>query len=49
MKVIFYLIVLAALAYGGKYYYDNYLSTSVNNTISRTSDFATDRAVREFQ
>jgi len=49
MKVIFYLIVLAALAYGGKYYYDNYLATSVSNTISRTSDFATDKAVREFQ
>ncbi len=49
MKVIFYLIVLAALDYGEKNYYENYLSTSVNNTISRTSDFATDKAVRDFQ
>ena len=49
MKVIFYLIVLAGLAYGGKYYYDNYMQTAFSNTVSRTSDFATDRAVREFQ
>lgn len=39
MKAVFYLIVLAALAYGGKYYYDTYLAESVNNTISRTADF----------
>lgn len=49
MKTILYLIILAALAYGGKYYYDNYLSASVNNTISRTTDFATDKAVKDFQ
>ena len=46
---VFYLIVLAALAYGGKYYYDTYLAESVNNTISRTADFATDKAVKDFQ
>lgn len=49
MKSVFYLIVLAALAYGGKYYYDTYLAESVNNTISRTADFATDKAVKDFQ
>ncbi len=49
MKTVFYLIVLAALAYGGKYYYDTYLVESVNNTISRTADFATDKAVKDFQ
>ena len=43
MKTVFYLIVLAALAYGGKYYYDTYLAES------RTADFATDKAVKDFQ
>ena len=47
MKTVFYLIVLAALAYGGKYYYDTYLAESVNNTISRTADFATEKLQKE--
>ncbi len=51
MKGIFILLILAALAYGGKWLYDNgYVegfTNSVNNTVQRTSDFATDKAVKE--
>ena len=48
MKAVFYLIVLAALAYGGKYYYDTYLAESVNNTISRTADLLPTKPSRTF-
>ena len=41
MKAIFYIIVLAALGYGGLYVYENYLAESVNYTIANTADFAT--------
>ena len=45
------IIVLAALAYGGKWLYDNHyfdsFQESFNNTVERTSDFATDKAVKE--
>ena len=34
MKAIFYIIVLAALGYGGLYVYENYLAESVNHTIA---------------
>lgn len=51
MKTLMIVIVLAALAYGGKWLYDNHyfdsFMTSVNNTVQRTSDFATDKAVNE--
>ena len=51
MKLILWALVIAGLAYGGKYLYDNGyfddLSQSVNNTVQRTADFATDKAVKE--
>ncbi len=51
MKGIMILVILAALAYGGKWLYDNHyfdsVMTSFNNTVQRTSDFATDKAVKE--
>lgn len=51
MKALVLIVILAGLAYGGKYLYDNgYLDnflTSVDNTVQRTSDFATDKAVKE--
>ena len=43
MKAIFYIIVLAALGYGGLYVYENYLAESAN-----TADFATDAKVKNF-
>lgn len=51
MKGFMILVILAALAYGGKWLYDNHHFDSVidsfNNTVRRTSDFATDKAVKE--
>ena len=51
MRLFLWLIVLIGLAYGGNYlykhgYFDSFL-TSVDNTVTRTSDFATDKAVKE--
>ncbi len=51
MKTFFILLILVGLGYGGKYLYDNgyfdsFLS-SVERTTERTSDFATDKAVKE--
>lgn len=51
MKLITWLVTLAALAYGCHYlyqqgYFNSFLS-SVDNTVQRTSDFATDKAVKE--
>lgn len=48
MKAIFYIILLAALGYGGLYVYENYLAESVNHTIANTADFATDAKVKNF-
>ena len=50
MKAFALLIILAGLAYGGKYlfdnhYFDSFLS-SVEKTTERTVDFATDKAVK---
>lgn len=51
MKAFVILVILAGLAYGGKYLYDNHyfdsFLESVDNTTRRTSDFATDKAVKE--
>lgn len=51
MKVITYLLLLAALIYGGMWLYNNgYFTgfgTAFDNTVQRTSDFATDKAVKE--
>lgn len=51
MKGIVYLLVLAALVYGGMWLYNNNyfagFGDAVNNTVQRTSDFATDKAVQE--
>ncbi len=51
MKGLVILVLLCGLAYGGKWLYDNhYLDSileSVNNTASRTADFATDKAVKD--
>lgn len=51
MKTFMILVVLAGLAYGGKYLYDNHyfdsFLQSVENTTERTSDFATDKAVKD--
>lgn len=53
MKALVILIILAGLGYGGMWLYENhYLDSflsSVNNTTQRTSDFATDKAVKDFQ
>lgn len=46
MKFITLLLILAAIAYGVKYAYDNGMLESVNNTVERTGDFATDKAVK---
>ncbi len=51
MKFVSLLVILAALGYGCFYlyqnhYFDSFLS-SVDSTIERTSDFATDKAVKE--
>ena len=40
MKFITLLLILAAIAYGVKYAYDNGMLESVNNTVERTGDFA---------
>lgn len=48
MKSIVYLIVLAGIAYGGYYIYENYMSGSIGRTIDRTADFATDANVKNF-
>ena len=51
MKGIVYLLILAALAYGGLWLYNNnYFSgfgEALDNTVQRTSDFATDKSVKE--
>lgn len=51
MKIVVVLAILAGLAYGGKYLYDNHyfdeFLSSVSRTTERTADFATDKAVRE--
>lgn len=51
MKFLLTLIILASLAYGGKYLYDNgyfdNFKQSFTNTVERTTDFATDKAVKE--
>lgn len=51
MKAVVILVILAGLAFGGKWLYDNhYLDSfmeSVQNTTQRTVDFATDKAVKE--
>ncbi len=51
MKFVVWILILVGLAWGGKYLYDNgYMDsflTSFNNTVERTSDFATDKAVKE--
>lgn len=39
MKLIVYLIILAGLAYGGKWVYDNYLAESVNEAMHKTGNF----------
>ena len=51
MKKLVWLLVLAGLAYGGYYlyeigYFDSFLQ-SFDNTVTRTADFATDKAVKE--
>ncbi len=51
MRTLFLLLVLAGLAYGGNYlyeigYFDSFLE-SFGHTVSRTSDFVTDKAVKE--
>lgn len=48
MKAIFYIILLAALGYGGMYIYKNYLKESVDHTITNTVNFATDANVKNF-
>ena len=60
MKIVTWLVVLAALGMGGKWLYDNgYFAKwqeqfnnssfkhSMDNTVQRTEDFATDKAVKE--
>lgn len=51
MKGLVILAVLAGLAYGGMWLYENHYFDSflgaVDNTVQRTSDFATDKAVNE--
>lgn len=51
MKTLVYLVILAGLAYGGKYlydqgYFDSFME-SFSNTAERTGDFVTDKAVKE--
>ncbi len=51
MKGLVYLLILAGLFFGGKWLYDNgYMDSflqSVDSTVERTSDFVTDKAVKE--
>ncbi|MBQ9235325.1 MAG: hypothetical protein IJ184_02535 [Alphaproteobacteria bacterium] len=60
MKAVIWLVILAGIAWGGKWLYDNgyvdearrkfdksSFSESLNNTVQRTADFATDKAVKE--
>lgn len=51
MKGIVYLLIFVALVYGGMWLYNNnYFSgfgEALDNTVQRTSDFATDKAVKE--
>ena len=51
MKGITFLLILAALAYGGYWMYNNHyfdgFNSALENTVERTSDFATDKAVNE--
>ena len=51
MKKLMWLLVLGGLAYGGYYlyesgYFDSFLQ-SFDNTVTRTADFATDKAIKE--
>lgn len=48
MKAVLYLIILAGIAYGGMYVYENYMSGSVGRAIDNTSNFATDSNVKNF-
>ncbi len=48
MKFIVLLALLAGLAYGGKYLYDNYLQEGIGHTIENTANFATDKQVKDF-
>ena len=51
MKKLMWLFILASLVYGANYlyqsgYFDSFLE-SFDNTVTRTSDFATDKAIKE--
>lgn len=51
MRVLTWIVILGCIAYGVNYlyeygYFDSFLN-SYDNTVSRTSDFVTDRAVKE--
>ena len=51
MKTLVYLVILAGLAYGGKYlydqgYFDSFME-SFSRTTERTENFVTDKAVKE--
>ena len=51
MKKLIWLLLLVGLAYGANYlyengYFDSFLQ-SLDNTVTRTADFATDKAVKE--
>lgn len=48
MKAILYIIILAGIAYGGMYVYENYMSGSIDRTIDNTANFATDGDVKNF-
>lgn len=47
MKVIFFILALLAIVYGVNVYYDGALLDSLNRTVEKTSDFATDKAVKD--
>ena len=51
MNKLMWLLILGGLAYGGYHlyengYFDSFLE-SFDNTVTRTADFATDKAVKE--
>ena len=51
MNKLIWLLILGGFAYGGYYlyengYFDSFLE-SFDNTVTRTADFATDKAVKE--
>ena len=47
MKTLTWLVVLGALVYGGMWLYNHGLGEALDNTVSRTADFATDKNVKE--